>query len=97
MSRDPHVAVKFRALAQAMNAQNGEIDQVELQLLARDVADLLPEGSRLGAAVTEFLERCQLWKRDPIKMASAGRELQHYIEVHNMPEPANYERGDTHG
>ena len=97
MSRDPHIAVKFRALAQAMNAQNGEVDRAELRLLEQDVFELLPEKSRLGAAVKTFIESCELWSRDPVKLAEVGRDMAHYIEVHNMPEPSGYQEDAFNG
>ncbi|MEX0306047.1 MAG: hypothetical protein AB3N12_01560 [Ruegeria sp.] len=97
MGSDQYLAVKMAAFAAGMKAKAGELAYDDVDRLGDLTVEKLDAGDPLMSAVADFVYDCNVYMRDPVKLAELGADLCRHIETLNLPQPPDLDRRDIYG
>lgn len=97
MSDREDIALRMSAFALAGQARVGAVDPLDLADLYIRAEQHLESSDPLFRAITGFVTALEVAEFDHEARRAAGEDLQHAIEVINMPEPPGQDRRDING
>lgn len=88
--------IMFSALALAMKAKCGEVDEHELATLLTTAEQLLGSADPVTSEIIRFQVQLEL-DPSPAVLADLGRLLHDRLSILSMPDPIDAERKDIYG